>query len=103
MPSMGIKGKLFALAASALLMLVGLTGSIYPLLAGESVSVEALSSMSIGKHDNTWSGQDAETTLADYFEFDRSTALQLIAIGGLVGSVGVLMTNRSKKVDMTTV
>jgi hypothetical protein len=56
---MGIKGKLFALAASAVLMLVGLAGSIYPLLAGESVSVEALSSMSLGEHDNTWSGQDA--------------------------------------------
>jgi hypothetical protein len=99
---MGIKGKLFALAASAVLMLVGLAGSIYPLLAGESVSVEALSSMSIGEHDDTWSGQDAETTLADYFEFNRSTTLQLIAIGGLVSSVGVLMTNRSKRGDVTT-
>jgi len=99
---MGIKGKLFALATSAVLMLVGLGGSIYPLLAGESVSIDALSSMSSGEHENTWSGPDAESTLADYFEFDRSTTLQLIAIGGLVGSVGVLMTNRAKTVDVST-
>jgi hypothetical protein len=39
----------------------------------------------------------------DYFEFDRSTTLQIIAVGGLVGSIGVLMTNRSKRVDVTTV
>lgn len=98
---MGIKAKLVALAASAVLMLAGLAGAIYPLLAGESVSVDALSSMSLGEHENTWSGPDGESTLSDYFDVDRSTALQFIAIGGLVGSVGVLMTKRAKSVDVT--
>ena len=93
---MGIKGKLFALGVSAVLMLVGLGGSIYPLLVGESVSFDALSTMSTGEHADTWCGPEAESTLADRFLIDRSTAVQLIAVAGVVGTLGVLMTNRSK-------